>query len=1680
MKRILYILLLLFSAFVSLGAASFYPRNVRLVPISTSAVVVSWDTPELFPASDYVKYAVDITYSDRSGLLRTDSLSLSQYTDTIFGLNPNELVCVDVSTVWINDDEETVAAKLPNTTCARSMAEAFRIYVKVVDDRTMALLPDASPTWVSQYNTALAHDATISVGATEAVHLTAHTNYAEGSEELRSNDFLRWIVNGEIRQGRSITIEPDASGEDIYVYATFGEVNGADAISPEFHEHVGSRVCNNMIVDVNTSVMLHSDERLYYKTVTGSPQALDLAPLAAARAKLMQHFKVWVDRNGTGDYTEVTDEVIYHPSCAISSTDVSVSFYGDEGDAMLYGAQYRVEYTERIDGEYLCDVYGNPIGSWSCYFMTAPMATRLIRMTDRFENTYLNGDWQIMGSNWSTGENTEVTVEKTFCIVNDGTDDLVINSMTLDDDHYSFVRTIRKHFNASTGTYETHTMTPGGSVTVSSLNSIARSLLNGQVAIPDTVEVTIRATIPFSGANGWTECLWTVWSDDNNSNNPFELTLTAYAGRMQLPFTYKADGPTRFENGIETNFGSVGDVPPCMTIGGRAPVEGVNYFQEYTAYGSEGGCVGNKRPALRIGGTNQTRLELSIPEGIGGMMLQWSANGYRRVRVTDADGNEYVHTEIEKGTECHRTEVVINNCNKTNRVIYVYFEGSDDEMLTTLSGMALTPCDPELKSSACDISDFVVVDASGNEVPGQDVRIYDGLIFVRLPDGQCNPSTLRARIATSPGSTTEPARRSGIVTNTITRHTSELVDETLVDYVRSSYFEYKVTAQNSETQKTYRAYVECPQNTSASCYEDEAGFSFDMAGEDRTLRIVEVENEHCRLPVTGKGSERTIHLLSDEDAPEDGEYEIIGPKMVCIGSTAEYMLKNPPASNKPFYRWMIASTVADNLDENFTIVGGKDTIVNGQAMQVYYGKTLKLKAPSKVGEGELKLRIKMHLDFEDLQCASLTGEARANIQATRETPTPVPAVTAGCVGEDGRLLVNIVPPTGDGVVEATSYNWNFYEVNATNTWVRDLNDKVEYITGRPGSVYLNVGDGFPVVRCIVGVQNGCGLGPESAEMPVRYHAFETEWLGGVDDNWNNDFNWTRHVPAACTNVIIRDVQDTLSRMAGDGGGKITVGDQSKVDYDTDEGAYFPKAKFYPNIHTERGEDGVCHYITFRPGGGVKNIHALTYVRAFVQTQLHRDQWYTMTAPLKDMYSGDFYFNGAPETKMHWYNGYERNGFLYGAWGKAFTSLSEPLEAGMGFVTAVSSDGWDYPRRIKQTEDKLITFPRMNSDSSLIRTVFPYDGQMTGLVFTKMPQALNKTERAYRFRAENGNNVIPASITRTVYPGLNLIGNPLMCHLNVARFLDTNRDKIRSSYIKMWNGLTYDTYVVPGRVWTNGKVGTALVAPMQSFFVYNPTNTAQTVTFDVNNHFVMDEYGYNELRHTTDVERLSVTFDDGQQRTYALIARTDTTLNVYEENYDVYRLFSSESQGTEGYVLADGMRLDVSLFGSAPYIAPLGLKRPENGSEKTVHLKFDGAESFPDYEVFLINARTGEELNLKEETHYDYIPQDSIDEGSLRIEFRQENSTPTSVSEMDGLDGIVQIFSPARQTLRVLSSDDNPILKVTVYDMNGRTLCEEACSTQTWMKDLHLNQYVEKVVVRAVTLHGVMSRTLIMQ
>jgi hypothetical protein len=63
----------------------------------------------------------------------------------------------------------------------------------------------------------------------------------------------------------------------------------------------------------------------------------------------------------------------------------------------------------------------------------------------------------------------------------------------------------------------------------------------------------------------------------------------------------------------------------------------------------------------------------------------------------------------------------------------------------------------------------------------------------------------------------------------------------------------------------------------------------------------------------------------------------------------------------------------------------------------------------------------------------------------------------------------------------------------------------------------------------------------------------------------------------------------------------------------------------------------CKDIVFEPGGAVLGLQYLSYEKAFVKTSLGRNIWYTLTAPLKEMYSGDYYFNGAPETFMQLFN-----------------------------------------------------------------------------------------------------------------------------------------------------------------------------------------------------------------------------------------------------------------------------------------------------------------------------------------------------------------------------------------------------------------------------------------------------------
>jgi hypothetical protein len=68
--------------------------------------------------------------------------------------------------------------------------------------------------------------------------------------------------------------------------------------------------------------------------------------------------------------------------------------------------------------------------------------------------------------------------------------------------------------------------------------------------------------------------------------------------------------------------------------------------------------------------------------------------------------------------------------------------------------------------------------------------------------------------------------------------------------------------------------------------------------------------------------------------------------------------------------------------------------------------------------------------------------------------------------------------------------------------------------------------------------------------------------------------------------------------------------------------------------------------------------------------------------------------------------------------------------------------------------------------------------------------------AYRFAAENAANQL-TDITYTLEPGINLVGNPLMTHLDFNKLYLNNMAYIENK-VKFWNGETFTTYITNPR------------------------------------------------------------------------------------------------------------------------------------------------------------------------------------------------------------------------------------------------------------------------------------------
>lgn len=507
----------------------------------------------------------------------------------------------------------------------------------------------------------------------------------------------------------------------------------------------------------------------------------------------------------------------------------------------------------------------------------------------------------------------------------------------------------------------------------------------------------------------------------------------------------------------------------------------------------------------------------------------------------------------------------------------------------------------------------------------------------------------------------------------------------------------------------------------------------------------------------------------------------------------------------------------------------------------------------------------------------------------------------------------------------------------------------------------------------------------------------TRWLG-VTNDWNDPQNWDPELPSVCSQAIIPAI-----------GGNV----------------------MYPVI-----TDSVrFNTISFEAGAAALGLQFVDYEKAFVGMDLRRLVWYTLTPPLKNMFSGDFYFNGNPRVLMRLFNDGEPtiNSTVdaVGTWSKTFSSLSVPLDPGKGFAFYVDTFSFHYPNAATYDNTDLgLDFPKLNPDGSLVDEAVPYS-VLNGKPYPALTQYMPKDSSiAFRFSAENAMNVL-SDVKVPIIKGLNLIGNPIMTHLDFNRMYAHNMDKI-SNKVRFWNGTTFTTFMYGYGIMSDMNLNHTSIPPMQSFFVEG-LHANDTLTIDIDQDFITDQV--TQLRTTNPQPKvLYVRASRGIYTTCTAIAMNENASNNYG-NDDAYKLFTSIDEVADVYTLADWYAVDINQFKSVPFMAPVGIRSAIAG---TVKLDFIGAQNFEGINVNLINSNTGEMQDLKTNSTYNYDYDGKTSNGSLFVEFRDAN-TRTKNAESDVCNKCVQVYTDNNNSIVVNSAVGDNIKAITIWEQDGKQL-----------------------------------------
>lgn len=587
-----------------------------------------------------------------------------------------------------------------------------------------------------------------------------------------------------------------------------------------------------------------------------------------------------------------------------------------------------------------------------------------------------------------------------------------------------------------------------------------------------------------------------------------------------------------------------------------------------------------------------------------------------------------------------------------------------------------------------------------------------------------------------------------------------------------------------------------------------------------------------------------------------------------------------------------------------------------------------------------------------------------------------------------------------------------------------------------------------------------------------------KWIGAADGtgNWNNDDNWKRSsadelhktsdkemydgtynyadstygfVPMFFTNVTVQEkgkvelyLSDKNTTASGsvheirdlDNGKPAQIGDATAcIEYDmmvraTNESGYaYDCIPYYTNT---------ADHIHFEPASEMLHAEKLTYEKAWVDYKLKGARWYTLASPLQAVVAGDWYTlkSGKQTTEYFkditfsdesydrqepsvYQRGWDKSAAsmitlsgsnetaISGNWSGVYNDVTVPYDPGQGF----SLKTLNLPA---ETDSALFRLPKADTEYSYKEAPI-----------TKAPVGVTREEGKVG-RLMSITSDITVKLQAAGNSGYYLIGNPFMAHLDAKGFFNRNANLEPKYWLVTDNNQT--AAVGTGdESWTtvDGQT-TALIAPLQSFFVQKKSEEegSNDVTFTVDMQ-TLDSGNTSLLRSTsyTEALTLAVTTADGRESRAAVVYNSMAS-DDYDSSEDA-ELFLDSNLGDVPavYTVAGTMAATINQTSELRDI-PIGVY---GNSDELVTLTFNGVAKFPG--TTLYDAKTqretalfdGSTLTLTANTHGRYF---------LRA------GTPTA-NEAVATESI-RIYTVSDKLI-VTSTED--LQTVAVYDFSGRVV-----------------------------------------